>query len=375
MTNSPLQSLVRPSLVACLFVFSVHGLCALSDACAQQPNAHAENVILVSIDGLRWQEVFGGADQRLISKDAGVADLKEIERRYLADSPQERRERLLPFLWSVIANEGQVLGNPEQNAVVSVTNNMHFSYPGYSEILCGFADPRIDSNDKVPNANRTVLEWLNRRPEYHGRVAAFTSWDVFPFIINAERSGIYVNAGWQVLDVFRDEQQQDAVNSLAEQLPHYWDGVRYDAFTYRGAEEYLHVKRPRVLYVAFGETDDWAHAGRYDLYLDAAEKTDAAVRRLWDTCQSLDQYRGKTSLLITTDHGRGDGRDSWKSHSTEIPGCDRIWIAALGPGIAPLNDRRDVTATQAQIAATVAALLGLDFQSSDSRIAPPLVLD
>ena len=39
------------------------------------------------------------------------------------------------------------------------------------------ADPRIDSNDKIPNPNITVLEWLNTLPAYRGRVAAFGAWD------------------------------------------------------------------------------------------------------------------------------------------------------------------------------------------------------
>ena len=121
---------------------------------------------------------------------------------------------------------------------------------------------------------------------------------------------------------------------LAGELPHYWDNIRYDYFTFRGAEESIKRDKPRVLYVAFGETDDWAHAGRYDLYLDAARRTDDYIERLWKTMQSLPQYAGKTSLLITTDHGRGDTLTGWKSHGTDHPGSDEIWIALLSPDIA-----------------------------------------
>jgi hypothetical protein len=55
--------------------------------------------------------------------------------------------------------------------------------------LCGFADPRIASNDKIPNPNVTVLEWLHNKPEFRGKVAAFGAWDTFPAIFNAERPG------------------------------------------------------------------------------------------------------------------------------------------------------------------------------------------
>ena len=77
----------------------------------------------------------------------------------------------MPFFWGTIAKEGQLYGNQHKGSIAHVTNGKNFSYPGYSEILCGFSDPRIDSNDKVPNPNVTVLEWLNRRPGFEGRVA------------------------------------------------------------------------------------------------------------------------------------------------------------------------------------------------------------
>jgi hypothetical protein len=41
--------------------------------------------------------------------------------------------------------------------------------------LCGFPDPRIDSNDKVPNPNVTLFEWLHQKPAFKGKVAAFGS--------------------------------------------------------------------------------------------------------------------------------------------------------------------------------------------------------
>ena len=291
-----------------------------------------ENVILITIDGLRWQEVFGGADQRLMNREnGGVRQPDTLRERFWSDDDIVRRERLLPFLWNTVAIQGQVFGDPNHESHVLVTNGHFFSYPGYNEILCGFGDPSITSNDKVPNKNITVLEWLHREPAFMGRVSAFASWDVFPFIINVKRSGIPVNAGWQPLTEFREQAVQDATNFSANEVPHYWHNVRFDVFTFRGAIECLETKQPRLLYVALGETDDWAHDGRYDLYLDAAQRNDRYIKQLWETAQALPSYAGKTSLVITTDHGRGDTRDGWKSHGVNYPGSDRIWIAIIGP--------------------------------------------
>lgn len=336
-----------------------------------------ENVLLITMDGLRWQEVFAGADRSLLNdKDGGVRDVDQSRARFWRDTPQQRREALMPFFWSTIAKEGQVFGDPAANSTVTVANGHYFSYPGYNEILTGYGDERIDSNDKIPNPNVTVLEWLHGRPGFAGRVFAFASWDVFPFIINDRRSGIPVNAGWQPLKGLASEAEQRLLNELAEELPHYWNNVRYDSFTFRGALDCLSNRKPRVLYVSLGETDDWAHARRYDLYLAAAWANDDFIRRLWRTAQAMPEYRGKTSLVLTTDHGRGNTGEDWTSHGSDVTGSDRMWIAVLGPDTRPMGIRKDVNVTQGQVAATVAALLGENlgeaYHAASPKSAPPL---
>jgi len=340
---------------------------------AEPESTPAENVILVTIDGLRFQELFTGADERLINKEDGNVDQPELTKeRFWEEDPANRREKLMPFIWNVVAKQGQIVGSPEDDSTVLVKNGRYFSYPGYNELLTGIADKSIWSNAKRPNKNVTVLEWLHDKPEFKHRVAAFCSWDVFPYIINEQRSGIPVNAGWEPLMTFEREAARETYNQLADELPRYWQSVRYDAFTFRGAIESMKVDQPRVLYVALGETDDWAHAGRYDLYLEAARANDDFIRRLWQQAQSMPRYKGHTALVIATDHGRGDGREGWKNHSTLLKGSERIWIAMLGPGVPTLGLRKHVEATQGQVAATVAALLGYDFTEHDDRIAPPL---
>lgn len=370
-------------LVGASGLVSEHAVYATSPenpAAVNPAAASNRNVLLVTLDGLRWQEVFRGADQRLISSDAGARNIRETQERFLAADPTVARERLMPFLWSTVAAEGVLYGNPEDESFVRVTNDQHFSYPGYSELLCGFADAKVDSNAKKYNENVTVLEWLHAKDELNGRVAAFCSWDVFPYIINDRRSGVLVNAGWSpVAEIipagqddeskYRDELQH--LDTLAAEIPHVWDTVRYDYFTFRAAQIYLQSQRPRVLYVSLGETDDWAHEGRYDLYLESAQRSDNYIRQLWETIQSIDGYRDNTTLIMTSDHGRGDDRTAWKSHSMSIPGCDMIWAAAVGPGIQPRQAER-VELTQSQIAASVAAVLGHDFTLSQTGIAQPL---
>ena len=333
-----------------------------------------QNVVLITYDGLRWQEVFSGCDETLLNKDqgGGVRDLVAIRSRYWRNTPEERRQSLLPFFWKTIATEGQVFGDPQHRSRARVTNGLNFSYPGYNEILTGFPDEKIDSNKKIDNHNVTVLEWLSKRPGFAGRVAAFGSWDVFPYIINAKRSRIPVNAGWQKFDVGTDPARLAGLNDAVRDSMRVWENVRDDGLTFHGALEYVKVNKPRVLYISFGETDDWAHDGRYDHVLDSANRIDGFIERLWNVLQAMPEYAGKTSLVLTTDHGRGDTRVEWKSHGKDIPGSDRMWIAVLGPDTPAGGCRSDLEVTQSQVAATVAELLGEDYHAAVPRSGAPL---
>jgi hypothetical protein len=336
------------------------------------PARQTANVILVTTDGLRWQEVFTGAEERLIAKESGVEEPDVLRRAFWRDTAEARREVLLPFMWTVIAREGQIYGNAARGSWARVTNGHNFSYPGYNELLTGVADARIDSNDKRSNPNATVLEWLNGREAYRGRVAAFCSWDVFPFILNRERSGLVVNAGW---DPVPDRGRSDLamLNRLLADTTPAAGGVRHDSFTFAAALEHLRSEKPRVLYLGLGETDDWAHAGRYDHYLESAHRFDRFVAELWQELQRTEGYRGRTSLVITTDHGRGNGPEDWKSHGEKIPASQNIWIAVLGPDTPASGERTNIApVTQAQVAPTVAALLGESYRAPAPEAAAPI---
>jgi hypothetical protein len=331
-------------------------------------------VFVVTMDGMRWQEVFGGMAAGLLTRDAGgVRDAATVEKRFGGPTEAARRERLMPFFWSAIAKQGQIFGDPASRSIARVTNGLRFSYPGYNELLAGFADPRIDSNDPKPNPNVTVLEWLNRQQGFEGRVAGFASWEILPWILNAPQSGITCNG--EGAPVAKPTTERDRLlNEFADDLPPYWGSTRFDAPTGFGALQYVRTHRPRVLYVMLGETDEWAHGRRYDLYLDAAQRNDRFIRRLWETAQAMPEYANKTALIVSTDHGRGDTPTDWTDHGQKVPAAERIWMAVLGPQVPALGSRASVNVTQAQVAATIAALVGEDYVKAQPKAAAPLPL-
>lgn len=333
------------------------------------------NVVLIVSDGLRWQEVFTGADPTLMNeKDGGIWDKEQaLKREFWRDSAQERRRALFPFLWGTVATHGQIFGNQARGSIARVTNGLAFSYPGYNEMLTGHPDPKIDSNDFGPNPNVSVFEWLNGLPELSGQVRLYATWSTFKDIFNVQRSHLPLQVGWDPPYEGRLDARRRLMNELYRTTARLDQENVYDAFMQVPLVDSLTEHRPRVVFVGYGETDDWAHAGRYDLVLHSAHSFDGFVRELWTTLQRLPAYKDQTTFIITTDHGRGSGPSEWKEHGVEEKGSENIWLAVMGPDTPALGERHDVPEIhQAQIAATVAALLGQDYRKVQPAAAAPI---
>ncbi len=87
------------------------------------------------------------------------------------------------------------------------------------------------------------------------------------------------------------------LNKLQMQARFIDDGARHDAFTFGLAMRYLETIQPRLLFIAFDETDDWAHSRRYDRVLDSIQFVDGALEELWKWLQSSPVYRDSTTTM------------------------------------------------------------------------------
>jgi hypothetical protein len=326
-----------------------------------------ENIIVITTDGLRWQEMFAGMDSAIANdKKFNQGDSTYIYKKYWSENIKERREKLMPFVWSVVASKGQLYGNRNYGNNVNNANPHWFSYPGYSEIMTGYADPAINSNDFKPNPHLTVLEHLNQQPKLKGKVSAFGAWEAFDRILNEKRSGIPVASAYDKVGGNNPTEQQKLINNMLEDSYKPWHSDEcFDVFTHYEALEELKINKPKVLYVAYGETDEWAHAGQYRSYLDAAHQVDAWIKQIWDIVQNDPQYKNKTALIFTTDHGRGDKiKKEWTSHGSSIKDASEIWFAAMGPGISGKGEiKMEGQLYQNQFAQTIAKLMGYTFMA------------
>ncbi len=328
----------------------------------------AENIIIITTDGFRWQELFGGMDSAIANnKKYNQDDSLAIYKKYWAADPVERRKKLMPFFWSTIQQNGQVYGNRNLGNKVDNANPYWFSYPGYNEIFTGYPDTLINSNSFPPNPNINVLEFLNGLPKYKNKVAAFGAWDAFDRILNEERSKVPVYSAFDPLGGAKPDATEKLLNALSKDAYRpFGEEECLDVFTHYNAMNYLQTKKPKVLYIAYGETDEWAHSGQYRDYLNAANMVDKWIQDIWNYIQNDPFYKNKTAIFITTDHGRGDAKKSeWTSHNNKIKDCYQIWMAAMGPGIPAKGEMKTSGQWyQKQFAQTIAAILGVNFTAT-----------
>ena len=311
-----------------------------------------ENLIIITTDGFRWQEVFGGMDKEIGNdKRFNQDDSLNLFKKYWDDDAAVRRKKLLPFLWNTMAVKGQVYGNRWLKNKLNVSNPYWFSYPGYSEIMCGYVDTAVNKNEYKANPNTTVLEFFNQQKKLKGRVAAFGAWEAFNRILNEKKSGIPVIAAYEHFGGKYPTSKEKLINAMLDNSHKAWAEECFDVFTHYGAMEHLKTKKPRVLYISYGETDEFAHGRDYKYYLNAAHQVDAWIKEVWDFVQSDPQYRNKTTLLVTTDHGRGDKEKyKWTSHGSSVDGANEIWMGILGPGTPASGEmKNDVQLYQKQL--------------------------
>lgn len=320
------------------------------------------NIFIITTDGFRWQEIFNGADSAILNNPRYVKDTALLNQLYWDNEINIRRRLLMPFVWNSIEKKGSLYGNRNYANKVSVTNPYHFSYAGYNEIFTGYADPAVITNKKRYNSNDNILEFLNTRPEYKNKVAVFASWNLFEYILNKPKGSIYLNNGYRKLvhdsltntEILLDALQQNADPDLQT--------TRNDMLTFVAAKEYIKSLHPKIVFIGFGETDEHAHSSNYDDYLQSAHLFDEYLAQLWYLVNKDPFYKGNTSFIITTDHGRGKRSANWNKHGIFTSGSDQTWLMTIGPGLEAKGEVKvkDEIFNE-QLAQTIVHLLGYDF--------------
>jgi hypothetical protein len=344
---------------------------------AQAPGA-ADRLIVISLDGVRTQEMFGGLDVDILQSvlEKKPANEHALYKEFWRPTREARREALMPFLWGTfLKSHGSIVGDQQAGSVMRLGNTQRFSYPGYAELMTGAPhDDVITSNDNKRYPFETVLQFLRRElGATREQVACFGSWDVFTSISASRDGEVYTNAGYQAYDG-PDEGLKRLSAAQAETMPA-WDSARYDTYTWQFAVDHVQRHQPRVLWIGLDESDDWSHQRHYVRLLEYLHRFDGWLGTLWTHLQSMPAYQGRTAVVLVTDHGRGNTAKDWSGHGKDVEGAQNVWAAFA----APQWKARGVwksghpVASQSQIAATLASLLGKDWRRASPAAGAPLV--
>lgn len=283
-------------------------------------------VILITIDGVRWQEIFNGTER--------VRSL----------SPAVSAATLLPNLHKLGTERGAFLGAPGRGTIAASGPNF-VSLPGYTEILGGRPSPCRDNG-----CSRTTAATLLDEAEAAGaKVAGFGSWERLEYAASARTTPFMMSFG---------RHGDDQINP--------WPGhgdYRPDHLTADAALAYYAAEQPDVLFLGLGDPDEYAHRGDYNQYIVSLRYADQVVGRFLDLLDASGDRGRRTHVVVTADHGRSYGF----SHHGSMYEAARVWMVAAGPWF---TARGPVASTRARhladIAPTLRLVLGLAADSSEN---------
>jgi hypothetical protein len=347
-------------------------------AAAQPASTHADHVVVISLDGVRTQEMFGGLDPAILQAVLGPkrkAEEHPLYKQFWRGTREARREALMPFLWGTFLKQhASIVGDRWAGSVMTLGNALRFSYPGYAELMTGTPhDDVITSNDSRYYPFETVLQFLRREFALPREgVACFGSWDVFKYIPQSTADDVFVNAGYH--DYPTTEPRLQALNVAQHVTVPVWDTARYDHYTWQFALDHLMRHKPKALWIGLDETDDWSHNKSYVRVIEYLRRFDGWLQALWTQLQSTPGFAGRTALMIVTDHGRGNGVDDWSSHGKDTEGAQYVWAVVAAPHWKTRGvwQAGHPPASQSQVAATVAALVGRDWKAASRTAGAPL---
>lgn len=295
---------------------------------AQAGSYHTENVFIVNIDGLRNDEAF------------------------------ESGNLYIPCIWDSLRPSGTIYTN-FMNRGITVTN------AGHSTIVCG-------SRQLLPN--NAGVETLVRPEEP-------TIGDYYRKSLNIPKEKVYYISGkntiWKYPVSLYPGYGKDFSPSIVLTS-------QEDTTTWRVAQEIMDKDHPSLCYVLFAQVDSAGHTADSAYYLGTIRQADSLVFLLWKKIQSDPVYSNRTTLIVTSDHGRHDNQHggdccgchapSWACHGDYCHGCRHLMFLAVGPDIKADTSILRVR-DQIDIAPTVAHLLGFTTPFAQGEVMSEMIVN
>jgi arylsulfatase A-like enzyme len=264
-----------PLVFTCLvFVF-----CAMCKKDPSLPAYKTKHVVIIVVDGARYQETWGNGELTYIPRRAALSQ------------------------------EGCIFTN-FYNSGLTYTN------AGHTAMTTGIYETIANNGYQLPSNPSIFQYWRKATAKPADKAWVISTKDKLHILSNC------TDTTWEPFRPMFD----CGVNGP-------FTGYRDDSTTLSHAMNVFQTWHPDVVLINFKEPDASGHANDWPAYLNGVMKTDEYVGQIWDYLQSDPYYAGTTTLFVTNDHGRHDDGwlDGFVSHGDNCNGCRHIELLAVGP--------------------------------------------
>lgn len=274
-----------------------------------------QNVVLITLDGVRWQEFF--------SKST---------------SPDQESAFGTYFyhFWKTLAEGSFIIGNRYGGPVMTTGNPRNLSLPGYQTLFSGFYTG-CKSNACGQIRYETFAERLVRENGFsRSQVAVISSWQILARAVEKNPGTLFTNSGISSLDDGSTDPSLSEINQAQAAHRPIWKDGRFDRYTHAQALRYLKKHQPRFLMIGYGDADEWAHRSLERNYRASLLRYDRWIKEVATTLEEMGDYGKNTTLIVTVDHGRGNGF-LWPFHGAFPEASKYTWLFARGPATRSLQ--------------------------------------
>lgn len=301
--------------------FITLALLTIFSGCRQDkvyPEFITEYVVIVVIDGPRYSETWGEPSHSFI--------------------PNQSQLRLQGVFFDNFWNDGKAL-----------------TIAGHTAITTGVYQWINNGGDQLPDQYSIFQAWRKEHGADSTKAWIITSKDKLEVLANTDNN-LWKNKHMPSTNC--------GVNGLGV-----GSGYRDDSTTMARCFEILDAHHPNLTLINFREPDYSAHQANWLNYLDGISDTDEYVQQLWDYIENDPIYKGKTTLIVTNDHGRhlNGIADGWWSHGDVCSGCKHLGLLALGPDF-PKDLVVSTHYNQTDIARTVSEMLHFSLPNGEGVV-------
>lgn len=286
------------------------------DSPAKLEEYKTENVVVLVIDGPRKSETWDEPEQPNI--------------------PFRKKLLSQGVYISKFRNEGKTATNP-----------------GHQAIMTGVYENIKNNGKELPTNPSIFQQWLKHTENPNTKAWIVSSKDKL-----------------EVLNNCKDPEWHNKYMPMADAGKNgNGSGYRDDQVTVNNAKDILDKYTPNLMLINLKDVDSYGHAGDSTMYIKSIKITDQYIDEIWGYIQNHPNYKNKTALIVTNDHGRhlNGVSTGFKDHGDNCEGCRNIEFFALGPEFKK-NYTLDAKYEQIDIPATIAKILNFPTIKTEGRV-------